>query len=133
MIIFGFLLEKNIISPVCIPFEFVLVGYLVLTVFLTFLIIRKTYFIDEILLKKDCIRIPKIGEIKFLEIQKIKTFSYRGYKTFYIKLKNGDKIAIGPFNNFSTEACRIFEEFMEEFKNCFQEVSKKSFNNLHSN
>ena len=115
IILFSVSLEKGLLNPNSIKFEFILPIYLILVILSTFLVTRKTYFKDTITLSDKFIEIPKLKIIDYQEITKYKTFTARGFTTYIITLKEGRKLAIGPVN-FSPSAKNVFREFIIEFE-----------------
>ena len=116
IILFGVLLEKEVISPSTIRFEIVFPLYIISVGLTIYFIIRKTYFIDTVTITNTSLQIPKLRNITFREIKRYKSYTIRGFTSYIISTKEGKKIAFGPTNNFSISADKTFRQFIIVFE-----------------
>jgi len=115
LITFGTLLELGYIKyePIL---SFIIPSSLVLFTVAFILSIKRTYKRETLILEDRAIKSNTFGHINFHEIRKHKIVSFRGFASLIITMKNGEKITIGPNNNFSVRYETEFQNFLDGFK-----------------
>ena len=68
------------------------------------------------MVKDNCFKSKKLGEIRYEEIISYRKLTVRGSTVFIVKFHERKKMAIGPYGNFSIKADKIFMEFINEFE-----------------
>ncbi|MGB1039299.1 MAG: hypothetical protein ACPGVD_00330 [Flavobacteriales bacterium] len=114
--IFIFLISNGTIQKESIRFEFAFPSFLLLIGVLTFVVGKRSYFVDEVMITKNCFKSKKLGVVNFEEIVSYNEFKVRGSTVFLVKFHIRKKMAIGPYSNFSVKADKIFIEFISAFE-----------------
>jgi hypothetical protein len=90
-----------------------------------FLLLRRIYFKETILLNTVSIISEKFGEIRMSDIKKMKFETYKGLR-IRLYLKNGLIVGISPFNQFKSDASRQFNEFYVELKLKYEAIQSSN-------
>jgi hypothetical protein len=122
--IFGFLLSNEIFQFEDVRFEITFPLFLIIVFTISIIVSKSTFSKEELSVATEHIESLRIGLVNFDSIEDYKSWTFRGATTYFIKIKEGKKIAIGPTSNFSTSADIVFKEFIKDFERSIKAFQK---------
>lgn len=126
IILFYYLLKREIITINIADIEIYLPIYILLSVISTLVFVKANYIVDLIHVNNNQLIFQKIDKIEFNEILKFKTKYTRGIPSFQFTLKSGKKMSIAATNGFSIKAKNDIFDFIELFEKRFSKENNTS-------